>query len=324
MLRSYILRISLRLCQSSKERIMNKKIYKIIATGLMTALMLSSCGQKGETASEVTTEAVVETVTDAATQADAASTNPDKNTKLDLEDGEYLASFDTDGSMFHVNEVYDGKGTLTVKDGIGTLHIVLPSTNTVNLFYGVSEDAKKDGAELIDPVLEEVTYSDGTTEEVNSFDIPVPYLDKEYDIALIGTKGKWYDHKVKVSNVVSVTNDATITDSLTSEDDSLREGQYLVPVTLEGGSGKATIESPTTIIKTDDGYVAVITWSSPHYDYMIVDGEKYLPINEDGNSVFEIPFKDLSAPVTVIADTVAMSEPHEIEYTLTFDMSEVD
>lgn len=57
---------------------------------------------------------------------------------------------------------------------------------------------------------------------------------------------------------------------------------------------------------------------------MIVDGEKYLPINEDGNSVFEIPFKDLSAPVTVIADTVAMSEPHEIEYTLTFDMSEVD
>ena len=72
------------------------------------------------------------------------------------------------------------------------------------------------------------------------------------------------------------------------------------------------------------GYVAVITWSSPHYDYMIVDDEKYLPINEDGNSVFEIPFKDLSAPVTVIADTVAMSEPHEIEYTLTFDMSEVD
>ena len=60
---------------------MNKKIYKIIATGLMTALMLSACGEKGETASEVTTEATVETVTDAATQADTASANPDKNTK---------------------------------------------------------------------------------------------------------------------------------------------------------------------------------------------------------------------------------------------------
>lgn len=298
---------------------MNKKLYKVVATGLMTALMLSACGQSGETA----TEATVATVTEAATESDA-SVNPAKDTKLDLEDGVYTASFDTDSSMFHINEVYDGKGILTVKDGVGILHIVLPSTNTVNLFYGVSADAKKDGAELIDPVLEEVTYSDGTTEEVNSFDIPVPYLDKEYDIALIGTKGKWYDHKVKVSNAVLDDSEASITDSLSSDTEDLRDGEYLVPVTLEGGSGKATIESPTRIIKTDDGYVAIITWSSPHYDYMIVDGEKYLPVNEEGNSVFEIPFKDLSAPVTVTADTTAMSKPHEIEYTLTFDMSEVD
>ena len=57
---------------------------------------------------------------------------------------------------------------------------------------------------------------------------------------------------------------------------------------------------------------------------MLVDGEKYLPVNTEGNSVFEIPFSDLSSPVNVIADTVAMSKPHEIEYTLTFDMSEVE
>lgn len=37
-------------------------------------------------------------------------------------------------------------------------------------------------------------------EEVYSFDVPVPTLDDEFDLALIGTKGKWYDHKVSVSN----------------------------------------------------------------------------------------------------------------------------
>ena len=50
---------------------------------------------------------------------------------------------------------------------------------------------------------------------------------------------------------------------------------------------------------------------------MIVNGEKYLPVNTDGNSVFEIPVV-LDKPVDVIGDTVAMSKPHEIEYTLTF------
>ena len=65
--------------------------------------------------------------------------------------------------------------------------------------------------------------------------------------------------------------------------------------------------------------IAVIEWSSPNYDYMIVDGEKYLPVNTEGNSVFEIPVKDINKPLDVIADTVAMSKPHEIEYTLNFN-----
>jgi hypothetical protein len=104
--------------------------------------------------------------------------------------------------MFHVNEAKDGKGILTVKDGNMTIHIVMPSKNVVNLFRGSAEDAQKEGAELIQPQLESVTYSDGTTEEVNSFDVPVPYLNQTFDLALVGTKGKWYDHKVSVSNAV--------------------------------------------------------------------------------------------------------------------------
>ena len=114
------------------------------------------------------------------------------------------AEFDTDSGMFHVNEANDGKGTLTVKDGKMTIHVSLVSKNIVNLFEGTSEDAQKDGAELLEPTTDTVTYSDGATEEVYGFDIPVPELDKEFDVALIGTKGVWYDHKVSVTDPVKV------------------------------------------------------------------------------------------------------------------------
>ena len=121
-----------------------------------------------------------------------------------LADGVYMAEFHTDSSMFHVNETCEGLGTLTVKDGEMTIHVTLVSQNIVNLYYGLAEDAQKEGAELIQPTLDEVTYSDGITEEVYGFDIPVPALDEEFDVALIGTKGNWYDHKVTVSNPVPV------------------------------------------------------------------------------------------------------------------------
>ncbi len=118
----------------------------------------------------------------------------------DLADGEYQVKFTTDSSMFKVNESLNDMGTLTVKDGKMTVHISLQSEKIVNLFPGVAADAEKEGAELLQPTKDEVTYSDGTTETVNGFDVPVPYLDKEFDLALIGTKGVWYDHKVTVSS----------------------------------------------------------------------------------------------------------------------------
>ncbi|MBR5113984.1 MAG: hypothetical protein IK101_01665 [Oscillospiraceae bacterium] len=116
-----------------------------------------------------------------------------------LEDGEYKAIFKTDSSMFHVNEVYNDLGDLTVKDGKMTIHVTLASDGIVNLFCGLAEDAQKDGAELLEATVEKVTYDDGYTDDVHAFDIPVPYLDEEFDLALVGTKGKWYDHKVSVS-----------------------------------------------------------------------------------------------------------------------------
>ena len=133
---------------------------------------------------------------------DAEGIKTEQTSKAALEDGTYTAEFNTDSSMFHVNEAMDGKGTLTVKDGEMTIHISLVSKNIVNLFEGTAEDAQKDGAELLQPTTDSVTYSDGTSEEVYGFDVPVPALDEEFDLALVGTKGTWYDHKVSVSNPV--------------------------------------------------------------------------------------------------------------------------
>ena len=127
---------------------------------------------------------------------DAGSSEEDE----EIPDGKYEAKFTTDSSMFHVNEANKDMGVLTVKDGKMTIHVSLAGDGVTNLFPGTAEDAQKDGAELLEPTKDEVTYDDGTTETVNGFDIPVPALDEEFDLALIGKKGKWYDHKVSVTS----------------------------------------------------------------------------------------------------------------------------
>lgn len=230
-----------------------------------------------------------------------------------IPDGTYMADFDTDSSMFHVSEACDGKGILTVKNGEMTIHISLMSKKIVNLYPGLAEDAEKDGAELLMPTEDTVTFSDGLTEVVYGFDVPVPVLEEEFDLALIGTKGTWYDHKVKVSNPEPMEEEAQAENTL-----QLEEGIYTVDLAFEGGSGKAKVLSPATVTVSGENVTATIQWSSPNYDYMIVDGEKYLPVNTEGDSVFEIPVLFFDKPMDVIGDTVAMSKPHEIEYTLTF------
>ena len=224
------------------------------------------------------------------------------NAEAPIPDGVYSADFNTDSSMFHVNEAHNGKGVLTVADGQMTIHIALPSKNIVNLFPGTAEDAQAEGAALLEPTVDTVAYADGTTDEVNGFDIPVPYLDEEFDCALIGTKGVWYDHKVSVSNPVP----------------TIADGEYTCEVTLAGGSGKASVESPAKITVSGGQAVATVIWSSPHYEYMTIGETQYDPVNTEGNSTFEIPVT-LDEDMAVSALTTAMSEPHLIDYTLHFD-----
>ena len=147
-------------------------------------------------------DAAKEDAEEADTEEAEATTEEAEETAAPLEDGVYTAEFNTDSGMFHVNEANDGKGVLTVENGKMTIHVSLASKKIVNLYPGLAEDAQKDGAELLEPTTDTVTYSDGESEEVYGFDIPVPALDKEFDVALIGEKGTWYDHKVSVTNPV--------------------------------------------------------------------------------------------------------------------------
>ncbi len=119
-----------------------------------------------------------------------------------LEDGTYIAEFNTDSTMFSVNEAKEGKGTLTVVNGQMTIHVSLVSKGILKLFPGSAEEAQQEGAAVLEPTIDEVTYSDGTKKEVFGFDIPVPVIGEEFNCAIAGEKGKWYDHKVSVTNPV--------------------------------------------------------------------------------------------------------------------------
>ncbi|RAW61664.1 iron transporter [Faecalibacterium prausnitzii] len=287
------------------------KYTRFVSLLAVSALLAASLAGCGSSASSVASSASSEAVSSVAESAvsEAASESAAASSARALEDGTYTAEFDTDSSMFHVNEASDGKGTLTVEDGQMTLHISLQSKKIVNLYVGMAADAPDHEADWLQPTTDTVTYSDGTSEEVYGFDVPVEALDTDFQLAILGTKGKWYDHTVSVRNVEAQAAEAVETPA---------DGSYTCEVTLEGGSGRATVDSPAALTVADGKMTATIVWSSPNYDYMIVDGEKYLPTNTEGNSTFEIPVSALGTPLSVVADTVAMSTPHEIEYTLTF------
>lgn len=270
-----------------------KLLIAVLAVMMIAVFCLAGCGGSGES-------------------GEAA---PEVN-EYGLADNTYVATFTTDNGMFHVNEANNNKGILTVENGKMTIHVSLAGKGILNLYPGLAEDAQKEGAVLLEPTTDTVVYSDGMEEEVYGFDIPVPAIGEEFDCALVGKKGKWYDHKVMVSDPVEGDDIHAGTEM------NLENGEYNVELTLEGGSGKATVESPAKLVVENGEAKVTLIWSSPNYDYMIVDGEKLTPVNEEGNSTFEVPVKVLNEPFTVIGDTTAMSQPHEIEYKLTVTVSE--
>ena len=280
-----------------------KRVFSCVVAASLALSLLVGCGASSTASSAASSAASSEATSSVASSAAETAALPD---------GVYTAEFKTDSSMFHANEACEGMGTLTVADGKMVFHVSLQSQKIVNLYPGTAADAPAHEADWLQPTLDTVTYSDGTTDEVYGYDIPVEAVDTDFSLAILGTKGTWYDHIVSVADAVPAAEDAA--ETVLPED-----GSYTCAVTLTGGSGRATVESPAALTVADGAMTAVIVWSSPNYDYMLVDGEKYLPTNTEGNSTFEIPVAALDTELAVTADTVAMSTPHEIDYTLTFD-----
>ena len=141
-------------------------------------------------------------IEDEALESDASST--DNQVVSQIADGVYSADFITDSGMFHANEAHNGKGVLTVENGQMTFHVSLTSQKIQNLYKGSAKAAQDDEAGWLQPSLDKVTYGDGTSEEVHGFDVPVSAVDQDFELAILGSKGKWYDHTVSIANIEPV------------------------------------------------------------------------------------------------------------------------
>lgn len=229
-----------------------------------------------------------------------------------LKDGTYPINVASSSSMFKIESA-----ELTVANGEMTCVMTMGGKGYRYLFMGTGEEAlSADEASFILP--------EEDANGAHTFTVPVTALDEGIPCtAFSNKKEKWYDRTLAFRSD-SLPLDA-FDESLivTPASLGLEDGEYQAEITLSGGSGRVTIDSPTKIVISEGTCIATITWSSPNYDYMLVEGEKYLPINTEGNSVFEIPVKAFDRQVPVIGDTIAMSEPHEVDYTILIDSSTI-
>ena len=229
-----------------------------------------------------------------------------------LENGSWPIEVDTDTSMFRVADA-----VLMVDNGKMTAKLTLGGKGYEKLYMGTAEEAAA-AADTDCAFYEE--NADGSF----AYTVEVPVLNAEVDCAAWSIrKEKWYGHKI-VFEADTLPEGAVkqVSEAWKEVDPVIitpEQGNYTMNVTLSGGSGKASVESPAKVTVSGNVATAELVWSSPNYDYMIAGGQKYLPVNTEGNSVFQIPITDVDKPVTVLADTTAMSVPHEIEYQLVFD-----
>ena len=224
-----------------------------------------------------------------------------------LKDGTYPIEAESSSSMFRIV-----RAELTVKDGSMKAAVTLGGKGYLKLFMGTGEEAlDADPSQYI-----------GFSEDADgayTYELPVEALDQGLECAAFSKrKQKWYDRQI-VFKGDTLPKEAWVLPA----EAGLEDGRYWIDAALSGGSGRASVESPAELTVKDGQASVRITWSSSAYDYMAVYGKKYLPVSEEGNSAFQIPVYVFDVPMHVAADTTAMGDPHEIQYTLTFDRSTV-
>ena len=293
---------------------MKKKYISILLLTILSAALMTGCSDNQDSSSSVQTEitetsAIQETAPVKQVVEDGMTAVYGK----DIKDGTYTVEVDSSSSMFNITDCQ-----LTVSDGNMTAVMTMGGKGYLYLFMGTGDEAENADSDEYIPFEE-------TADGSHTFTIPVEALDYGIECAAYSKKKEsWYDRTLLVradSLPPEAFNDGVIADI---ESLGLSDGVYNIDVTLEGGSGRAEIQSPAKLTVTDGKASAEIAWSSSNYDYMSVNGEKYYPVNSDGNSVFEIPVTGFDYKMPVLADTTAMSTPYEIEYTLYFDSGTIE
>ena len=227
-----------------------------------------------------------------------------------LLEGAYPVTVDCSSSMFRIADCL-----LTVQGGAISARLTMGGKSYGWVYPGTAQEAA--AADHADHIPAQFDENGATV-----FEIPVQGLDMGITCAAFSlNKELWYDRTLVFrsdSLPLSAFADGVL---VTPASLQLADGVYSVEVSLTGGSGKARVESPAHLTVSDGVCTAEIVWGSKNYDYMKVEGVQYFPINTEGNSAFEIPVTVFDRPMAVIADTVAMSQPHEISYSLLFDSS---
>lgn len=227
-----------------------------------------------------------------------------------LNDGVYPVEVSSSSSMFKITAC-----ELTVGNGKMSAVMTMSGKGYKWLFMGDSATAEKSPESDYIPFTEE--------NNVHKFTVPVEALDMGIACSAYSVKkSTWYDRTI-LFRADSLPAEAFVNAGNTVESLGIADGEYTVDVRLEGGSGKAGISPNTKLTVKDGEAIARIVWTSNNYDYMVIDDEQYLPLENNENSTFDIPVSKFDFNIPVLADTTAMSTPHEIEYTLYFDSSTI-
>ena len=289
---------------------------RLFAVVLLLTMLLCGCGQSTEPAPTAAPDPEPASATASPAVADASQMTAVEEVVEDgmvpvggdaLLDGDYAVTVACSSPMFRIVDC-----VLHVSGGSMTADLTMSGKSYLYVYPGTALEAA---------AAEEgswIPYAE-TADGSYCFTIPVDALDAGIPCAAWSrNKELWYDRTLLFrldSLPLSAFREGVLA---TPESLGLSDGSYTVDVTLSGGSGKASVQSPAALRVENGSAWVQLLWSSPNYDYMKVGGELYYPLQEEGNSLFEIPLPAFDHPISVIADTVAMSEPHEITYRLVF------